>query len=73
MKRLHIKPEETVFIGNDINDIDCLNYVGHPFVVADSCQSFKEDMIIKSNVNITTEKGGNGAVREVCEWILKQK
>ena len=58
-------PEEIVFLGNDINDLECLCWVGHPIAVADSYPS-----VIESALMVTSCKGGDGAVREVSDWIL---
>tara|TARA_Y200000002_G_scaffold27855_2_gene20906 strand:- start:7441 stop:7965 length:525 start_codon:yes stop_codon:yes gene_type:complete len=70
-KNLSIDPIQTMFVGNDINDIPAFEYVGVPVGVADS---FKE---IHSYISyITDREGGNGAVREVCDLfynLLKGK
>tara|TARA_A100001388_G_scaffold273649_1_gene255861 strand:- start:327 stop:851 length:525 start_codon:yes stop_codon:yes gene_type:complete len=68
---LSVDPNKTMFVGNDINDISAFEYVGVPVGVADS---FKE---IHSHISyITEKKGGNGAVREICDLFyntLKHK
>ncbi len=64
--RLNLKPGEVGFVGNDINDLTCLEYVGLPIVVADSHPS-----VLGINGLITVRKGGNGAVREICDFICK--
>lgn len=63
-----LSPYEIAFLGNDINDLDCLNWVGIPIAVADSYPS-----VIKAASMVTSRKGGDGAVREVSEWILSIK
>lgn len=60
-----LSPREIAFLGNDINDLDCLNWVGIPIAVADSYPP-----VIKSASMITSRKGGDGAIREVSDWII---
>jgi len=61
---LGLSLSETAFVGNDINDLDCLQAVGLPMVVADA----HED-VVPYAVFQTTTRGGHGAVREVCDLI----
>ena len=63
-EELKIDLENTLFIGNDINDIPALKIVGFPISVADSYQEIKNFTIYQ-----TKAKGGQGAVREVCDLI----
>jgi len=61
---LNIPLSKIAFLGNDINDIPALEIVGYPMGVSDS---YKEiDPFIKFK---TQKKGGEGAVREVCDLI----
>jgi len=59
---------EVLFIGNDINDIECMKKAGIGVAVADS---FPQVLNIAGY--ITRKKGGEGAFREVCELILYAK
>ncbi len=63
-----LKAAEIAFVGNDVNDLECLQWVGNPIVVQDA-----NDLIRSSAKWITTLPGGYGAVREVCDLILVQK
>jgi len=56
---------EVAFVGNDVNDLDCLQLVGFPIVVADA-----HPAVIPYASLVTTLPGGRGAVREVCDLIL---
>lgn len=57
---------EVCYGGDDVNDIACLEWAGFGFTVADGHRTCKE------KASYTTEaKGGEGAVREVCELILE--
>ncbi len=56
------------FVGNDVNDLGVLSLVGLPMVVADGYPEVKA--IAR---HITTCRGGEGAVREVCDWIAAKR
>jgi YrbI family 3-deoxy-D-manno-octulosonate 8-phosphate phosphatase len=55
---------ETAFVGNDVNDLDCLRAAGVPCVVADA----HEDVVACAAYRTRTP-GGYGAVREICDLI----
>lgn len=58
--------ESVAYIGNDINDIDCLKAVGFPVVVADAWPES-----VPCAKLVLTRKGGEGAVREFCDLVWK--
>ena len=53
------------YVGNDINDIDCMKKIGFPIAVADAFDDIKT-----SAKYILNKNGGDGAVRELCELIF---
>jgi YrbI family 3-deoxy-D-manno-octulosonate 8-phosphate phosphatase len=59
---LGISLDEVAFVGNDINDLPCLNLVGLPIVVNDA----HPDVVALARYQ-TKNPGGYGAVREVCD------
>lgn len=61
-----IAPEHTVYVGNDVNDVECLDWVGWPVIVADSHPS-----LCASGALMTYACGGAGAVREVIDSLMK--
>lgn len=67
-KSFNIALNEVGFVGNDVNDIPALEIVGCPIGVADSFPEIENYIILKTNKN-----GGCGAVREVCDLIVKAK
>lgn len=68
LARSGIALAQVAYLGNDINDLGCLRLVGLPASVADAHPS------IFSAVKFVTQKnGGEGAVREFCEVILRAK
>lgn len=64
-----VKREEVIYIGDDVNDIECLNYVDHPITVPNSNSKVKE----VKNVQITDSNGGDGAFREVIDSLLQDR
>ncbi|MFA4876139.1 MAG: HAD hydrolase family protein [Methanoregula sp.] len=65
LKHQKIDSNNVIFLGNDVNDTECLTYVGCGIVVADAHEDVKKisKFILKNN-------GGKGAVRELCDLIL---
>ena len=65
-KRTGVPAEEIAFVGDDLVDLPLMRKVGLSVAVADAHETVLEnaDMVI-------TTRGGAGAVREVCEAILK--
>lgn len=58
--------EEVMFVGDDVVDIPILKRVGFAVTVPDAPQEVRA-----LSHYITTRQGGNGAVREVCDLVLK--
>jgi YrbI family 3-deoxy-D-manno-octulosonate 8-phosphate phosphatase len=65
-KILKIPLEKVAYMGNDINDLECLSMVGLSACVADAHPD-----VIATSLYITKAKGGHGAVREFCEFIIR--
>jgi 3-deoxy-D-manno-octulosonate 8-phosphate phosphatase (KDO 8-P phosphatase) len=57
---------EVAYIGDDINDVPLILQSGLGVAVADAAQEARERAHY-----VTNAAGGSGAVREVCELILK--
>lgn len=62
----NVSPAEVVYIGDDVNDIGCMNFAGVGVTVSDGHDECK-----KIADYITVQKGGEHAVREVCDLILQ--
>ena len=62
-----LDPSETIFVGNDLNDLPAFPLVGWGVAVSDASQEVleKADFILE-------KKGGFGAVREICDLILSR-
>ncbi len=67
-EKTRINKGKIAFAGDDLIDLPVMKEVGVSFCVCDATQDVKNNSDI-----ITTQKGGHGAVREICESILKAK
>ncbi len=66
LKEWNIKDEEVCFVGDDVADLKILKRVGFAVAVANAV------LEVKSVAHyVSTKKGGEGAVREIIELILK--
>ena len=65
-QELQIDPQQTMFVGNDINDINAFKSVGVPVAVADAYPEINLHVVYH-----TKKPGGFGAVREVCDLIVE--
>lgn len=63
---LNLTSDEIAYIGDDIPDLDCINYVGLGIAVNDAHPS-----VIQGANYQTFTRGGFGAVREVCDLIMQ--
>jgi 3-deoxy-D-manno-octulosonate 8-phosphate phosphatase (KDO 8-P phosphatase) len=63
-----LKAEELLYVGDDLNDLPAFEAVGVRVAVANA-----DDMLRSQAHYVTQATGGNGAVREVCEWLLKAR
>jgi YrbI family 3-deoxy-D-manno-octulosonate 8-phosphate phosphatase len=64
----NISLSEVAFVGNDINDLACLECVALPIVVQDAYQD-----VVPTALYQTKNPGGHGAVREVCDLFGKYR
>jgi len=62
--------EMTSYLGNDVNDADCLEAVGLPVVPADAWPE-----VVPLAGLVLTRRGGYGCVRELCDavWLAKKE
>ncbi len=66
IKENNITKDNVLYIGDDINDIECLKYVLYPCTVADAHKTVKE----LPGIYITKNNGGECAFREIADLIL---
>ena len=61
----HINKKNVLYIGNDINDLESMKYVGYPVAVNDAV-----DIVKKNSKIILESKGGSGAIRELVSILI---
>jgi YrbI family 3-deoxy-D-manno-octulosonate 8-phosphate phosphatase len=64
-RELGVALDRVAFVGNDVNDLECLGAVGLSIVVQDA-----HPAVLSTAQYRTTARGGRGAVREVCDLIV---
>jgi N-acylneuraminate cytidylyltransferase len=68
LERKNIKAENVIYIGNDLNDLSCFEVAGWSVAVADAYPE-----VIRAADYVLTKSGGHGALRELCDLILKNR
>jgi N-acylneuraminate cytidylyltransferase len=66
LQKQKIDPRRVAYLGNDVNDLGCLEMVGFPVVVADA----HPGVLSAARVVLSTP-GGKGAVREFSDKLLR--
>ena len=64
-EKLGLEAEQVLHMGDDLNDLPILDAVGCPISVPDAVPEVRDRAIY-----VTARKGGDGAVREICDMIL---
>ena len=64
--KYNLNDDEYVYIGDDINDIESLNYAKNKITVPNAVDKVKEIDAIQ----ITLKNGGDGAFREVVDCLI---
>lgn len=60
-----LDPASVAYLGNDVNDLGCLEIVGFPMCVADAATEVQQ-----VSGFVTKTNGGEGAIREVADAVL---
>lgn len=68
MKRFKVSADEICFMGDDLIDLPVLRRVGFAVSVPNAAEEVKV-----AAHHITSKLGGRGAVREICDLILKSQ
>lgn len=63
--RVGIKLEDVAYVGNDVNDLECMSAVGWPIAVPDSHPHVQREARV-----ILVSPGGRGAIREIAELMV---
>lgn len=67
-EELGISLAEVCYVGDDVNDIDLLSAVGYPCCPPNA----RPEVLAVPDIHVLKTPGGQGAVREVCDEILKE-
>lgn len=67
-EKLGITLDEVCYIGDDINDIDLLSEVGYPCCPPNA----RPEVLAMPGIRVLDTPGGQGAVREICDEILRE-
>ncbi|MBU4501906.1 MAG: HAD hydrolase family protein [Nanoarchaeota archaeon] len=67
IKKYNLGFNDVAYIGDDINDLELLKKVGFSSAPNDAVEKVK-----RSVDYVSTRRGGNGAVREVIDFILSK-
>lgn len=67
IEKYNLGPDEFIYIGDDINDFDCLNYAKHKITVPHAPTKLKNI----NGIQITENEAGNGAFREVADCLTE--
>lgn len=68
MKKYDLNPENVLYMGDDIPDLECMREVGMPVCPADSAAE-----VIECSRYVSEFEGGRGAVRDIVEQVLRAR
>lgn len=68
MKKYNLDPENVLYMGDDIPDLECMREVGMPVCPADSAAE-----VIECSRYVSEFEGGRGAVRDIVEQVLRAR
>ncbi len=66
IEKYNLSEEEYVYIGDDINDLECLEYAKYKITVPSAVEKVQK----VANIQITTSKSGEGAFREIVDSLV---
>ena len=67
VERYNLKEDEFVYIGDDVNDLESLNFAKFRITVPNAVEKVKA----VQNIQITTARSGEGAFREVVDTLVR--
>lgn len=65
IQKYNLSQEDYVYIGDDINDVECLNFAKYKITVPHAVEKVKA----VKDIQITENTAGNGAFREVVDCL----
>jgi 3-deoxy-D-manno-octulosonate 8-phosphate phosphatase (KDO 8-P phosphatase) len=68
LEREGLQPEQACYIGDDVLDVPAMRLVGLPCAVPNA-----HPAALEVAVYVTSRRGGEGAVREICDLVLQAR
>lgn len=68
VEKYHYSLEDAAYIGDDIGDLPCMLQCG-----LSACPSDAADELLAAADYVCAKRGGEGAVREFVEWLLRKE
>jgi 3-deoxy-D-manno-octulosonate 8-phosphate phosphatase (KDO 8-P phosphatase) len=68
VEKLCLESNQVAYMGDDVIDLPVMLKVGLPIAVANA-----HDLVKENSILVTKKSGGSGAVREVCDMLLKSQ
>ena len=66
VEKYNLSQEEYAYLGDDVNDLDCLNFAKYKITVPHAVDKVKS----VKDIQITSNQAGNGAFREVVDCLV---
>ncbi|MDO4757748.1 MAG: HAD-IIIA family hydrolase [Rikenellaceae bacterium] len=68
IEKYNLNPENVLYMGDDIPDLECMQAIGMPVCPADSAPE-----VIECSRYVSEFEGGRGAVRDIVEQVLRAR
>jgi 3-deoxy-D-manno-octulosonate 8-phosphate phosphatase (KDO 8-P phosphatase) len=66
IEKYNLSQDEYVYIGDDVNDLECLNFAKYKITVPHAVEKVKD----VKGIQVTQNKAGEGAFREVADCLV---
>jgi len=66
LRRINVAPQNCAYMGNDVNDLECMSFVGIAIAPGDAHDGARNVASL-----ITSRHGGRGAIREVADLMTR--
>lgn len=66
LEKYNLSQEDYVYLGDDVNDLECLNFAKYKITVPHAVDKVKK----VDKIQVTKNEAGNGAFREVADCLV---
>ena len=66
LRRINVAPQNCAYMANDVNDLECMSFVGIAIAPRDAHPRARDNATI-----VTEHDGGRGAIRELADAITE--